>query len=213
MKHETDERVSTESRLREIYDRPSDQAVAKQLDRLDRYCQQFIGLSPFVLLATTDSQGRIDASPRGDKPGFVQCVDDRTLHLPDRRGNNRLDSLANIVETENVGLLFMIPGFMECLRVNGTAHVSQSTRALKRAKVQGKTPASVIIIRVEEAFFQCGKALVRSRLWEPDAKINRDLMPGLGRIINEQTSRQPVSDSEVDSADNLINDSYRNQLY
>ena len=213
MKDNSSERITTESQLREIYDRPSVQAVAKELDRLDGYCQQFIALSPFVLLATTDQLGGVDISPRGDGPGFVHCVDERTLHLPDRRGNNRLDSLTNIVKTPKMALLFMIPGFVECLRVNGSAHVTQDMSVLKRAKVQGKAPMSVIVVNVEKAFFQCGKALMRSRLWDASAKPNRDLMPGLGRIIQEQISGQSLTDNEANSEDDLINHSYRNHLY
>jgi len=213
MTQKSNERITTESQLREIYDHPSVQAVAKELDQLDDYCQRFIALSPFALLATTDHLGRVDISPRGDGPGFVHCMDDRTLHLPDRRGNNRLDSLTNIVKTANVGLMFMIPGFMECLRVIGTAHITQKESVLKRAKVQGKLPTSVIVICVKTTFFQCGKALVRSRLWDPNAHPNRDLMPGLGRIIEEQISGRRISDSEADRAEGLINDSYRDRLY
>ncbi|HHZ67776.1 MAG TPA: pyridoxamine 5'-phosphate oxidase family protein [Alphaproteobacteria bacterium] len=205
--------IITESKLRSVYDRPSDLAVAKQLNRLDTYCRHFIKLSPFVLLATTDHQGRIDVSPRGDAPGFVHAVDDRTLHLPDRRGNNRLDSLTNIVQTSNVGLLFMIPGFMECLRVNGAAQIRQDSSLIARAEVQGKKPTSVILISVQEAFFQCGKALARSRLWDPHTQVDRNVMPGLGRILKEQTSEQPVSHSQGDADDDLINEAYRNQLY
>ena len=164
-------------------------------------------------MATTDHQGRIDVSPRGDAPGFVHAVDDRTLHLPDRRGNNRLDSLTNIVQTSNVGLLFMIPGFMECLRVNGAAQIRQDSSLIARAEVQGKKPTSVILISVREAFFQCGKALARSRLWDPHTQVDRNVMPGLGRILKEQTSEQPMSDSQRDADDDLINEAYRNQLY
>ena len=213
MKPKSNERILNESQLREIYDLPSVEAVAKELDRLDNYCQKFIALSPFVLLSTSDLLGRIDISPRGDGPGFVHCANEQTLHLPDRRGNNRLDSLTNIVKTSTAALLFMIPGFTECLRVKGSAYVTQNVSLLKRAKVQGKAPTSLIVIRVEKAFFQCGKALVRSRLWDPDAKPNRDLMPGLGRIIKEQISGQPINDKEAEAANKLINDSYRKHLY
>ena len=205
--------IITESKLRELYDQPSGRAVAKQLNRLDTYCRHFIKLSPFVLLATTDHQGRIDVSPRGDAPGFVHSVDDRTLHLPDRRGNNRLDSLTNIIQTSNVGLLFMIPGFMECLRVNGAAQIRQDASLLAQAEIQGKKPTTVIQISVHEAFFQCGKALARCQLWDPQTQVDRNVMPGLGRILKEQISDQPVSDSEGDTADELINESYRNHLY
>ena len=121
-----DQTIITESKLRSIYDKPSDRAIAKELNHLDQYCQEFIKLSPFVLLATTDRKGRIDVSPRGGAPGFVHCADDHTLYLPDRRGNNRLDSLTNIIQTTNVGLLFLVPGFIECVRVAGSAQICEA---------------------------------------------------------------------------------------
>ena len=142
------QRITTESKLRGIYDKPSDRAIAKQLNHLDQYCQQFIQLSPFVLLATTDRQGRMDVSPRGGTPGFVHCADDHTLYLPDRRGNNRLDSLANIVQTTNVGLLFMVPGFIECVRVAGSAQIYQEAKLLVLAEDKKKPPVSIIQVTV-----------------------------------------------------------------
>ena len=207
------QRIITESKLRGIYDKPSDRAIAKQLNHLDQYCQQFIKLSPFVLLATTDRKGRIDVSPRGGAPGFVHCADDHTLYLPDRRGNNRLDSLTNIVQTTNVGLLFMVPGFIECVRVAGSALIYQEAEILVLAEDEEKPPVSIIQVTVEEAFFQCGKSLIRSRLWNPETRVDRNVMPGLGRILREQTTGRPVSDQEGEVEDKSIEEAYRNRLY
>ena len=207
------QRIITESKLRTIYDEPSDRAIAKQLNRLDQYCQQFIKLSPFVLLATTDRKGRIDVSPRGGAPGFVQCVDDHTLYLPDQRGNNRLDSLTNIIQTTNVGLLFIVPGFVECVRVAGSAQIRQETEFLALTEAQEKQPMSIIQVAVNEAFFQCGKALIRSQLWDPETRVDRNVMPGLGRILKERTTGRPVSDQEGEVTDKSIEEAYRNQLY
>lgn len=156
------------------------------LDRLDGHCRNFITHSPFLVLATAGADGTVDASPRGDAPGFVQVLDDRTLVLPDRGGNNRLDSMGNIVANPNVGLLFFVPGIGETLRVNGRARVVTDAELLTRLAVQGKAPTAAIVVEVEQAYLHCAKALIRSRLWEEDYRLDRSTFPTLGRMLADQ---------------------------
>ena len=205
--------VTSEDALRALYDPPLERAVRKQLSRLDDYCKRFIALSPFVCLATADADGRIDVSPRGDAPGFVEVVDDRTLLIPDRRGNNRLDSLANIIANPQVGLLFMVPGIDETVRVNGRAAIVRDPDMLARFAAHGRAPAVAIRVEVSEAFFHCAKAFIRARLWAPDAHVGRAALPGLGRIIAEQIAGQPVPENEAQAADAAIDEGYRTRLY
>jgi len=186
----------------------SSTAERKVLLALDRHCRAFIALSPFLVLASADAEGRADASPRGDPPGFVQVLDDHTLLLPDRLGNNRVDSFANILAAPGVGLIFFVPGIDETLRVNGTARLSTDNTALAGSVVAGKTPRTGLVIAVEEAFFHCAKALRRARLWEPDAQVERSSFPSLGRILAEQTRSGTVEETE-----RRIEDAYRTRMY
>jgi PPOX class probable FMN-dependent enzyme len=169
------------------YDPPTERALRKQIDRLDEHCRAFIAASPFVLLATCGPTSGADCSPRGDHPGWVEVADDRTLLLPDRRGNNRIDSLRNIVENPTVGLLFLVPGVNETLRVNGRAGLSVDPELLARFAVDGKAPKSVIVVSVTEAFIQCARALVRSDLWNPARQIDRSALPSMGTILAAHT--------------------------
>lgn len=183
-------------------------AKDKVLDRLDRFCRDFIALSPFLVLASCDSEGRADASPRGDAPGFVRVLDDRTLLIPDRRGNNRVDSFGNIVSAPGVGLVFMVPGIPETLRVNGKARATRDAALLAPSTVQGRAPVTGLLVAVEEAYFHCGKALIRSKLWDPAARVPRDSFPTLGRIIADQTKAV-----DADEADRNLEEAYRSRLY
>lgn len=178
--------IDSPEALRALYGEPSERALRKELRFLDRHCQSFIALSPFVVLATVGGDGRLDCSPRGDGPGFVQVLDERTLLIPDRRGNNRVDSLSNIVEHPRIGLLFMVPGMNETLRVNGRATITRSRRRLEPLAVNGRVPRAGVLVEVEEAFLQCAKALVRSRLWEPESRIDRRRFPSMGRMLSDQ---------------------------
>ncbi|HEX2556387.1 MAG TPA: pyridoxamine 5'-phosphate oxidase family protein [Microvirga sp.] len=202
------DQIDSTSALRDHYGAVSPLAQRKVLPRLDHHCRAFIDLSPFLVLATADGAGGVDASPRGDAPGFVAILDDTTLLLPDRPGNNRVDSYSNVIAQPGVGLLFFVPGVDETLRVNGTAKVTTDTDALERLSVNGKVPKGGLLITVQEAFFHCGKALKRSRLWRPDQQIERSALPSLGRIIADQTGQ-----CSADEADVLIENSYRMRLY
>jgi len=194
--------------LRDLYGTVSPLAERKVLPRLDRHCRAFINLSPLVVIATADAAGGMDASPRGDAPGFVLVLDDAHLLLPDRPGNNRVDSYGNIVASPGVGLLFFVPGIDETLRVNGKAAVITDAAKLAQAASHGKTPKAGLLIAVEEAFFHCGKALKRSRFWNSDDHVAREAFPSLGKIIADQTGQ-----CSAEEADARIASDYVNKLY
>ncbi len=174
--------VTTSGQLDELYAAPQSKALIKELDHLTDNYRAFVEKSPFVVLATSGPSG-LDVSPRGDPSGFVRVLDDRTLALPDRRGNNRLDSLRNIVEDPRVSLLFMIPGVGETLRVKGTAQIVLDENLCQSFEIKGKAPVSVLVISIDKVYFQCQKALARSKLWDPDARIDRSELPTAGQIL------------------------------
>lgn len=200
--------LASQSDLRDRYVEPKERAVAKQLDRLDKHCKAFLALSPFCTLASVGADGKVDCSPRGDMPGFVQAPDDSTLLLPDRPGNNRLDSLSNIVENPEVGLLFMVPGFNETLRVNGKAEILDDPDLCAQLGVDGKPARSVMRIAVRDVYFHCAKAFLRSRLWDPAAQQNRKDFPSFGQILTDQTSMGTQPDT-----DRYLADSYKKTLW
>ncbi len=174
--------------LRTVYKPANPRSVAKVIPVLDGHCRRFIALSPFLLLATGGPDGTSDVSPRGDGPGFVKVADDTTLLLPDRPGNNRLDSLENIIARPGIGLLFMVPGVDETLRVNGTAEIRTDPDLLADFAVGGKLPLSVIRITVKEAYLHCAKALMRSHLWSQEAQVERSVLPTMGEMLQDHTS-------------------------
>ena len=192
-----DDIVTSQSGLRETYDQPRDGAVKKQLDRLDKHCQAFLALSPFCVIGTTDSEGRVDCSPRGDMPGFARIADDRTVLLPDRPGNNRLDTLGNVVEHPEVGMIFMVPGFNETLRINGRAEVVRDDALCAEFAVHGKPARSVLRITVREVFFHCAKAFIRSKLWDPAAQQDRKSFPSFGTILTDQTKQGNADETDA----------------
>ena len=201
--------VTAEDTLREIYPAVSKLAEQKALPRLEKHCRNFIAHSPFLCLSTADAAGKADVSPRGDAPGFVQVLDDKTLLIPDRRGNNRLDSMSNIIANPNVGLIFLVPGVGETLRINGKARIVRDEAMLASMAVNGKAPTSAILVEVDEAFLHCAKAIIRSKLWDEDHKLERGSFPSLGRMISEQIETgQPVEVAEA-----AIEDAYKNKLY
>jgi PPOX class probable FMN-dependent enzyme len=194
--------------LREIYGPVLERARIKILPRLDKHCRHFISLSPFLCLGTASADGA-DVTPRGDRPGFVHVLDDFTIAIPDWRGNNRLDSLLNIVSNPQVGMVFLIPGVDETLRVNGKAEISTEPDLLARWKVNGTHPKSAIVVNVEEAFMHCGKALIRSRLWHEDAKIDRRELPTYGQMLKDQID---ICDSAEEIQESVVA-AYRDKLY
>jgi PPOX class probable FMN-dependent enzyme len=173
--------------LEKLYGAPSGAAVEKEVDHLHPHYQRLIAASPFFVLATGGPDG-MDASPRGDTAGFVVVQDEKTLLVPDRRGNNRVDSLRNIIANPRVALLFLIPGVGETLRVNGRAEIRTDPALLERFSVEGKLPRSVLVVRVETVFFQCARALFRSRLWDPACHVDRKSLPSTGTIVADLTA-------------------------
>ena len=179
--------VLTLDALRALYPAAQERARRKEIPALDRHCRDFIALSPFVVLATGDAARGLDASPRGGDPGFVQVTDEGALLLPDAPGNNRLDSLENIVACDQVGLLFLIPGFDETLRVNGRALLSDDPADIARCTTERRAPKLVIRVRVTAAYLHCAKAFLRSKLWSAAAQVPRETLPTIGQIIADQT--------------------------
>jgi len=194
--------------LRQRYGKVHDGAARKELSRLDKHCRRFIELSPFLVMATADAEGNCDASPKGDAPGFVAVVDERTLLIPDRIGNNRTDSLTNILSNPQVGLIFFLPGYQETLRVNGRAAISTDPDHLGRTAFKGKPPKSVIVVAVEQAYMHCGKALIRSKLWDESQHVEKGAFPSLARVMADQINGVDEAEAEVMLADN-----YKNELY
>jgi len=174
--------IADAAALERIYGAPSEASVVKEVDYVHPLYRKLIEAAPFAVLATS-GPGGLDASPRGDGPGFITVEDEKTLLLPDRRGNNRTDSLRNIVGDPRVALLFLIPGIGETLRVNGRASISVDPVLLHRFAVAGKEPRSVLVIRVETVFFQCSRAVVRADLWNPDKRVSRAALPSTGSIL------------------------------
>src|ERR1700760_4406501 len=178
--------IKNEADLDALYGESSPAAIRKEVDYIHPHYRAMIEASPFMVLATVGPEG-LDASPRGDPAGFVHVLDDKTLLIPDRRGNNRIDSLRNIVRDDRVALLFLIPGVGETLRVNGRAMISVAPELIERFPFRGTLPRSVIVVAAERVYFQCPKALVRSELWNPEKLIDRKSLPSTGTILADIT--------------------------
>jgi PPOX class probable FMN-dependent enzyme len=200
--------VGDHAALKVIYGEPSELARRKVLSRLDRHCRDFISLSPFLVIGTASATGPADVSPRGDAPGFVAIIDDKTLLIPDRPGNKRNDTLSNILENPQVALIFFVPGMNETLRVNGRAQITDDESLLGPLSVRGKLPLSGILVEVEAAFLHCAKALIRSRLWAPESQIDRKSFPSLGKMISDQ-----IEGLDRDAVDAQIAESIEKRLY
>ena len=205
--------ITDEASLRALYPATHTMAALKCLDRIDRHAADFIARSPFLCIGTQTSEGRADVSPRGDPAGFVRILDARTLAIPDRPGNNRLDTLANIVANPSVGLLFLIPGFDETLRVNGRARLVTDPALLDSLAVDGRAPRLAIVVQVDEVFLHCAKALRRSRLWDPGRHSDRADMPSLMAMLTDQTSGAPAEAEALRKLDADLEESYRRSLY
>jgi hypothetical protein len=178
--------ITTLSALRALYGPARERSLKKEIPELDAHAVQFIGLSPFVVLASTGSAGDMDASPRGGEPGFVKVLDAQTLLLPDAPGNNRLDTLENIIATGRIGLLFMVPGFDETLRVNGRAVLSTDPADLALCTDARRTPALVIRLTVESVYLHCAKAFMRSGLWDATRHTDRAQLPSMAEMMRDQ---------------------------
>ena len=200
--------MATLQELRDCYPQPLERSLRKSLTALDAHMRHFISLSPFLCLGTSGDGGG-DVTPRGDAPGFVHVLDDQTLLIPDWQGNNRLDSLSNIVTNPSVGLLFMIPGVNETLRINGVAEISMEPALVERWTVNGQHPRSAMRVTVREAYLHCAKALMRSKLWEDDYRIERTELPTYAQMLKDQG----VTTQSVEELQAAIDESYRTRLY
>ena len=201
--------IETTEELREIYAPPDEQAGLKILDRLDVHCRNFIALSRLYVIASARADGRADASPRGDRSGLLaQVLDDRTLLLPDRPGNRQVDTLTNLLERPHVGLVFFVPGLTETLRINGRAEISTDRELLEPLAINGRLPNSVLKVTVEEAFLHCAKALIRARLWDQDAQVDRSRFPTYGEVLADQIAGADAA--KVDAGEER---SARTELY
>jgi PPOX class probable FMN-dependent enzyme len=202
--------VTTEAELRELMGTPSAGAVAKDIGVLDTHCRAFIARSPFVLVATAGADGRCDVSPKGDAAGFVLVVDDRRLLIPDRPGNKRFDGMRNVLQNPHVGLIFLLPGVEETLRINGKGWIVRDEDLLARCAARGKVPPLGLGVEVEEAFIHCAKAFKRSGLWEPAAWPD---LSGLASPAQMLFDHIRPKDMTVDDYDRVLQDGYRQRLY
>ncbi len=191
-------KIETLEQLRALYPSAKGLAVDKQLSRLDPHCRRFIALSPFLVLATKGPDGLVDISPRGGDPGFIHVDDDETLLLPDWPGNNRLDNLENILADPAISLIFLIPGVDETLRVHGAAEIRTDETLVNLFAIGAKLPKSVLRIRVKEAYLHCAKALMRARLWDADAQIDRRDLPSIAEMIQDQAGLGGPAESTTD---------------
>jgi PPOX class probable FMN-dependent enzyme len=182
----TDRIIRDEATLQALYGEVSPAAIAKEVDFIHPHYRAMIEASPFMAIASVGPEG-LDVTPRGDPPGFVHVLNERTLLIPDRRGNNRLDTLRNILRDDRVALLFLIPGVGETLRVNGRASISVAPELIERFPFRGTLPKSVIVVRTESVYFQCPKALIRSELWNPEKHISRKSLPSTGTMLADIT--------------------------
>lgn len=202
--------VQTTTELREVLGEPSAISQRKVLHQLDQHMRQLIAVSPFLILATSSKSGQCDASPRGDAPGFVTVADDSTVLIPERAGNKRADSLQNIIDTGLCGILFLVPGFGETLRINGAAKVIRDAAWLERMTVQGKTPQLAIAVEIHECFLQCAKATIRSHLWDPNLWASLSTLPTAGKMLADHV-RLPEYDPQ--SMQQLLDSAYECKLY
>lgn len=201
--------IGSVEELRGHYGVRHDLAVKKELPLLDGHGRSFIGRSPFVLIGSQDADGNADVTPKGDAPGFVAVLDDRTLAIPDRPGNNRLDTWENVIANPAVGLLFLIPGMNETLRVNGTARVTADAALRERMAVDGKLPLTVLVVTMKAVYMHCAKAFIRSQLWKPESWPDRSSMPTLGAILRDQLALAETAQT----LDASLDEAYRKTLW
>ena len=204
------EQIRSPEELAELIGAPSELSLRKELKTLDIHMRRFIAQSPFAVISTHSASGRCDASPRGDAPGFVHVIDDRTLLIPDRFGNRRVDSYRNILETGRIGLLFLVPGFGETLRVNGRAVLITGEAWLTPLTAQGKRPLVAVAVEVEECFLQCAKAIIRSKLWDPHDRPSLESLPCAAEMLHDHAQ---LPDFDVAKMQTLLDEAYKHKLY
>ena len=201
-------KITSVEELRVDYPPLVKRAITKELSALDQYCRDYLALSPFLVIGTQNNDGLGDVSPRGDMPGFVKVVNDTTIIIPDRPGNNRLDTLTNILENPDVGLIFLVPGVKETLRINGKAEIRDDEDLMALCEVNGKLPRIVIQVHIETAFMHCAKALMRSKLWDPSVQIERSQLPTMSEWMVAQNTAEIKPESTED-----MEKRYAKQLY
>ena len=201
--------IKTAEDLKDIYGERSPRADKKVLTRLDKHCRSFIAHCSFLTMATSSPTKGADCSPKGDAPGFVKVLNDKQLAIPDRPGNNRIDSAINMIENPQVGLLFMIPGVKETLRINGEVEISIDPTLLKTLAVDGKLPRCAFVVTVTEAYIHCAKSIMRSDLWNVEKQIDRKILPSMGRILADHIAE----DLDADAYDASMEQRYRQTLY
>lgn len=200
--------IKTADQLRQIYKLPKGRPLEKVINRFEKHSRNFVAHSPFLIVGSVRKGGLSDVSPRGEEPGFVKIIDDTTLAIPDRPGNNRLDTLSNLLERPYVGLIFLIPGINETLRINGTAEIRDDDDLRELFIVRERMPPTVLLVKVHEIYLHCAKALMRSKLWDDGTKIERSQLPTMGQMINDQTNAGTPPESQVDMIER-----YKNLLY
>jgi PPOX class probable FMN-dependent enzyme len=205
--------INSEAELRSLYSETHELAIKKCLATLDKHCCEFIARSPFLCLSTQHANGSADVSPRGDAPGFVRVLNNHTLLIPDRPGNNRLDSLRNILSNPSVAIIFIVPGFEDTLRVNGTASLNRDPDLLQSMSVNGRVPSLAIAIDVDEAFLHCAKALRRAKLWKTESIQARSGMMSMIGMIMEQTSGNSPDEETLQTAEHSLEEEYEKTMY
>lgn len=201
--------IRTEAELRQVLGAPSQRAMDKTVSALDDNCRAFIAASPFLLIGSVDAQGRLDVSPKGDPPGFVQVLDDHTLAIPDRLGNRRADTFVNILQQPQVALLFLIPGKQDTLRVAGSAQIVRDESLRQGMAVQGKVPDLALVVQVQEAFIHCPKCMIRSHLWEPEHWPGLEAVPSMAQTFIAHAKL----DQSLEEVQALIDQGVRERLY
>ncbi|MCZ4273593.1 MSMEG_1061 family FMN-dependent PPOX-type flavoprotein [Maritalea porphyrae] len=204
--------IVDEAALRDLFPPTHELAVQKVQCTLDEHSRMFISRSPLIFLGTQDDDGKADVSPRGDPVGFVQVLDEQTLVIPDRPGNNRLDSLSNIIANPSVGVLFVVPGFDDTLRVSGQAHLTNDPELMTSMSFNGREPRIAIIVKIDSVFIHCAKAFRRSKAWHVDQLQDRKEMPSLMKIILDQTGA-PVNAGAQQELDDNLEEEYRRSMY
>ncbi|MBE1292602.1 MAG: pyridoxamine 5'-phosphate oxidase family protein [Rhodobacteraceae bacterium] len=207
--------ISDVAGLREVFKTPNPDSLSQKkcIDHLDKHARGFIARAPFLCMGTQAADGLADVTPRGDPEGFVKVLDAHTLVIPERPGNNRIDSLINIVGNPNVGLIFLVPGFDETLRVNGTAQVTTDPEILALMEVQDRLPRAAIVVSVVEVFLHCAKAFRRSKLWDPASLQDRSEMPSLSKMVLDQSTGAPEDPEEMAKLDAHLEARYRETMY
>ena len=202
--------IDTEEDLRTILGNPSELVSKKTILNIDKHCRDFISKSPIVFISTSNKQGLCDVSPRGDIPGFVACINDDYLVIPERPGNKRCDSLTNIISNPNIGMIFLIPGLKETLRINGKAFVTNDEDILSKHEVEHKRPKLAIVVKVEECYIHCAKAFMRSKIWQQEFWIMENELPVVPNILADHVNHERYTSKEISEA---LEESYSKRLY